>query len=98
MDGRIWDLCSQPAFLGENGTRDLVVWGREKKDWDRVNMDSIWEGVMSWLIRAKKPSVSAAKISCWVISSMRFGKSWREILGIVLFVYLVSGAMISDWN
>jgi hypothetical protein len=45
------------------------------------------------LVRQKKPSVSAAERSCVVISLMRVGKSWREILGMVRVVYFV-GAIV----
>lgn len=57
-------------------------------------MEVIVEGSMPWFVRTKKPSVSAAETSCFVISSMRLGKSWRDILGIVRLAYLVSGAMV----
>ena len=71
----------------------LVSSGREKKDEDVSNMCSISETVMEWFVSPKKPSVSAAWISCCVISSILVSKSCREILGIVRLVYFV-GAIV----
>lgn len=68
-----------------------MVSGRAKKEAEVENMFSISEREMPWLMSPKNPSVSAAWISCWVISGMREGKSWREILGIVRSAYLVGG-------
>ena len=48
---------------------------------------------MEWLTSPKNPSVSAAERSWVVISEMRFGKSWSEILGIVRLVYFVGAIM-----
>ena len=45
---------------------------------------------------AKKPSVLAAKVSWWVILSMRLGKSWREILGVVREAYSVSEDIVGE--
>lgn len=71
----------------------LVSSGSEKKDSEAANMVSISGMEMEWFVSPKKPSVSAAWISCCVISEMREGKSCREILGIVRVVYFV-GAIV----
>ena len=76
------------------GTLDFVSAGREKNFWERENWVVISWGVMGWLVRTKKPSVSAALMSWVVISSMRVGKSWREILGMVRLVYFVSAMAV----
>lgn len=75
-----------------------MVSGRAKKDSEAENMVSISERVMPWLMRPKNPSVSAAWISWWVISGMREGKSWREILGMVRVVYFVVAIVVSFVN
>ena len=54
-------------------------------------MEERW---MEWLVRTKKPSVSAAWISSSVMISRRVGKSWREILGMVRVVYLVGSVIL----
>lgn len=93
MEGRICAFFSHPLLRCVNGTVDFTVSGREKKDSEAVNMCSISGTVMLWLVRLKKPSVSAAWRSCWVISEMREEKSCREIWGIVRVVYFV-GAIV----
>jgi len=84
VEGRSCDLCSQPAFFAENGTCALVSWGRAKKRSERVNWEEISEGVMPWLVRAKKPDVSAAEISCIILAWMRGGWCRRVIIGLGL--------------
>ena len=67
--------------------------GREKKRAEVVNMVSISSREISWLMRPKNPSVSAAERSWVVISLMRVGKEWRLILGMVRVAYFV-GAIL----
>lgn len=72
----------------------LVLSGREKNDSEVENMCSISDNEMPWLMRPKNPSVSAAWINCCVISSMREGKSWREILGMLRLAYFVGAIVV----
>ena len=51
---------------------------------------------MLWLVRVKNPSVSAAWSNCWVISSIRFEKSWRDMRGMARLVYFVC-SIVSLW-
>ena len=95
VEGRIWAFFSQPAFLAVNGTVAFVGSGRVKKDAEVENMCSISEREMPWLVRPKKPSVSAACTNCTVISSILDSKSWRDILGMVRSAYFV-GAIVID--
>ena len=77
---------------------DLMVSGREKKDEEVRNMVSISSREIPWLIRPKKPSVSAAAINWVVISLMREGKSWRLILGMLRVVYFVGAIVWCCWG
>ena len=80
------------------GTSDLVVVGWAKNDSERENCASISGMVIEWLVRVKKPSVSTAVMSSWVISSTRFSKSWSDIFGMVLEAYFVDAILVIPNN
>lgn len=73
--------------MGSKATRDLVVSGREKKSWERANMELISRGVMAWLVRMKKPEVEAADKRAVVMAWRRVEGEWREILGMLREMY-----------
>jgi hypothetical protein len=57
------------------------IWGEGEQTFSMASVE------IPWFVRQKKPSVSAAWISSFVISSMRDSKSWREMRGVVRVVY-----------